>query len=64
MDNALKDIERIIQKQSYFLNALNIRKARYYSATGQFQKANSALCEVKNMPQNAMRKIQKEITQL
>lgn len=63
MRKTLLDIEKIVEHQKYFLNALNIREARFYYSIGDKLKALQFVNKVINMPEKTMKKLTNEIKQ-
>lgn len=61
MKEAIDSIEGIVSDQKYFLNAMNLRRARYYAAIDDKKRAAVMLEKVKNMPTHAMEKFRAEI---
>lgn len=61
MKEAIDSIETIVKNQTYFMNAMNLRRARYYAVLNDKRSASSMLGKVKNMPNHAMEKIKEEI---
>lgn len=61
MAAAIEAIESIVKNQTYFLNALNLRRARYYSVLDDKRNAILMLEKVKDMPKHAMEKFREEI---
>lgn len=61
MEKALDNINAIVSNQSYFNNALMIRKIRYTSLKGEKDKANSMIRHLKDMPKRFIEKLKNEI---
>lgn len=61
MKSSIEEIEKQVSHQHYFSNAMNLRKARYYSSLGDKKKAIEMVHKVNNMPTNAMEKFVAEV---
>ena len=61
MKESMESIEHIVSNQKYFSNAMNLRRARYYSVINDKKTAIAMLGKVKNMPAHAMDKFKEEI---
>lgn len=64
MKKTLDEIEDLVQSHDYFLNALKIRKARYYSSLGEKTTALNNLKKINNMPPKTIEKFENEINSL